>query len=83
MDEIAGAARRLGYEVPESFIQGQIDVTPPMGAYSPSSLIDYLANRAVEVEAIWGEPLRQAREVGLPMPRLGQLYADLRRLVVV
>ena len=25
-----------------------------MGAYRPSSLIDFLASRPVEVEAIWG-----------------------------
>ena len=29
-----------------------------MGAYRPSSLIDFLASRPVEVEAIWGNPLQ-------------------------
>jgi 2-dehydropantoate 2-reductase len=80
MDEVARAARHFGYEVPETFIQSQIDVTPGMGPYQPSSLVDFLAGREVEVEAIWGEPLRRARSAGLPMPRLAALYAELKRL---
>jgi 2-dehydropantoate 2-reductase len=79
MDEVAHAARHFGYDVPEEFIQQQINLTPPMGAYKPSSLVDFLAGREVEVEAIWGEPLRRAQAAGLPMPRLAQLYDRLRR----
>jgi 2-dehydropantoate 2-reductase len=79
MDEIATAARHFGYDVPESFIQAQIDVTPRMGAYRPSSLVDYLSGREVEVEAIWGEPLRRAEAAGLSMPRLAALYSELKR----
>ncbi|HEX2852910.1 MAG TPA: 2-dehydropantoate 2-reductase [Opitutaceae bacterium] len=81
MDEIASAARSFGYEIPEAFIQGQIDVTPPMGAYQPSSLVDFLAGREVEIEAIWGEPLRRAQAAGIAMPRLAELYATLKRVV--
>lgn len=80
MDEVAAAARALGHEVTEAFIQSQIDVTPGMGAYRPSSLVDYLAGRPVEIEAIWGEPLRQARAAGVPTPRLAELYEELVRL---
>jgi 2-dehydropantoate 2-reductase len=80
MDEVAAAARRLGYTIPEEFIQAQIDITPGMGAYRPSSLVDFLAGREVEVEAIWGEPLRRAQAAGLPMPGLAALYATLKRL---
>lgn len=80
MDEVASAARHFGYAVPEEFIQAQIDVTPTMGAYQPSSLVDYLAGREVEVEAIWGEPLRRAQAAGLALPRLAALHAELRRL---
>ncbi len=79
MDEVAAAARHFGYEVTEEFIRSQLDVTPGMGAYAPSSLVDFLAGREVEREAIWGEPLRRAQAAGLAMPRLAALYADLRR----
>lgn len=80
MDEVASATRHFGYAVPEEFIQAQIDVTPTMGAYQPSSLVDYLAGREVEVEAIWGEPLRRAQAAGLALPRLAALHAELLRL---
>lgn len=81
MDEIATAAGRLGLSIPESFIQKQIDVTGPMGAYQPSSLVDYLAGRAVEVEPIWGEPLRRAAQQEIEMPRLTVLYSLIKHLV--
>lgn len=77
MNEVAAAARHFGHEVTEEFIQSQVDVTPPMGAYQPSSLVDYLAGRPVEVEAIWGEPLRRAQAAGLSLPRLTELHARL------
>ncbi len=80
MEEIAAAARHLGYEITPAFIRSQIDVTPPMGPYKPSSLVDYLAGREVEVEAIWGEPLRRAQQAGLAMLLLAGLYARLRKL---
>lgn len=81
MDEVAEAGRHFGYDIPERFIQSQIDVTPSMGAYQPSSLVDFRAGRDVEVEAIWGEPLRRAQAAGLAMPRLSALYETLQRLV--
>ncbi len=80
MKEIAAAARALGYTIPEEFQRKQFDVTPPMGPYAPSSLVDYLAKREVEVEPIWGEPLRRAQASGVDTPRLAMLYAVLRQL---
>ena len=77
MDEVALAGRVQGFEVPEKFIQAQIDITPPLGAYAPSSLVDFLAGREVEVDSIWGEPLRRAQAAGLAMPRLAVLHAQL------
>lgn len=81
MDEVAAAGRHFGYAISEEFIQGQSDVTPPLGAYRPSSLVDFLAGREVELEAIWGEPLRRAQAAGLAMPRLAALYEELKRRV--
>lgn len=78
MDEIAAGAARFGHVIPEKFIRSQLDATPPMGPYQPSSLVDFLAGRAVEIAAIWGEPLRQAQAAGAAMPRLAALYERLR-----
>jgi 2-dehydropantoate 2-reductase len=80
IDEVVGAAARLGYVISADFITEQFAHTRRMGAYKPSSLVDYLAGRQVEVEAIWGEPLRRARAAGAAMPHLEQLYARLKQL---
>ena len=83
MAEIIEAAALLGYVIPRALIEKQITTTRPMGAYRPSSLIDYLEGREVEVESIWGEPLRRAQKVGAAVPRLEMLYALLKRLTSV
>jgi len=77
MLEVQRAAAGFGFAIPDSFISRQFEVTPRMGAYQPSSLVDFLAGREVEVEAIWGEPLRRARAIGIEMPRLADLYGRL------
>jgi 2-dehydropantoate 2-reductase len=81
MTEVQRAAQLSGHAIADSFLQGQFDVTEKMGAYQPSSLIDYLHGRPVEVEAIFGEPLRRGRALGVAMPELEQLYRELIELV--
>lgn len=81
MREVIAAAARLGHAIPDSFVDAQVEATRPMGAYRPSSMIDYLEGREVEVEAIWGETLRRAKAAGARVPRLEALHARiLRRL---
>jgi 2-dehydropantoate 2-reductase len=80
MQEVQAAARQLGIDIPDDVLRKQYDVTPPMGPYRPSSLVDFLAGRPLEIEAIWGEPLRRAQAAGAAMPRLALLYALLRRI---
>lgn len=78
MEETARAARALGYEVSESFVAHQIERTPALGAYQPSTLVDFLAGREMEIEAIWGEPLRRGQAAGVAMPELARLYEELK-----
>ena len=80
MSEVLDGARRLGHEIPDSFADFQIERSWSMGAYKPSSMIDWQQRYPVEVEAIWGEPLRQGIAAGAQMPRLELLYALLQRL---
>ena len=80
MEEVVFAAGRLGHQIPPSFVDEQIARTAPMGDYKPSSLIDHMAGRPVEVEAIWGEPSRQARAAGAEMIRVETLYRLLKGL---
>jgi 2-dehydropantoate 2-reductase len=81
MSETLGIARALGHRIPASFADTMVDVTRSMGAYRPSSMIDFLEGRAVEIESIWGEPLRAARGAGFEAGRLEMLYHLLRHLV--
>jgi len=82
ISEVLDAARRLGHEIEDAFADFQIERSYSMGPYKPSSLIDWELHRPVEVEAIWGEPLRQGVAVGAQMPRLELLYRLLQRLVL-
>ena len=80
MDDVLAGARSRGLEIPDEFANFQIERSWSMGPYQPSSLIDWREGRPVEVEAIWGEPLRQGLAAGASMPRLALLYALLLRL---
>lgn len=81
MEELQAVAAVFGHEITDSFLQGQFDVTEKMGAYRPSSLIDFVENRPVEVEAIWGEALRRGQGAGFEMPELAKLYGEIRAAV--
>ncbi|MEE2988253.1 MAG: 2-dehydropantoate 2-reductase [Verrucomicrobiota bacterium] len=81
MDEVRSVATVAGHSISDEFIAGQFSVTERMGAYKPSSLIDYLAERPVEIESIWGEPLRRGQALGVNMPELAKLYSELKALV--
>jgi 2-dehydropantoate 2-reductase len=81
MKEVQQAAAGFGYIIPDEFLKQQFDVTPPMGSYQPSSLVDFIAGREVEIESIWGEPLRRAQKAGADTPELARLYDQLRALV--
>ena len=77
MEEIQLAAGAYKVEIEDEFLDQQFTNTIPMGAYKPSSLIDFLDGRELEVKAIWGEPLRRGQTKGVPMPELDELYQQL------
>ncbi len=64
----------------EAVITRMFALTDVMGPYRPSTLIDFLEGRAIEVDAIFAEPARRARALGVPTPRLDQLAALLATL---
>jgi 2-dehydropantoate 2-reductase len=80
MNETIRAATALGYPIEKEYADLQIERTYSMGAYQPSTLVDWRAGKELEVEAIWGEPLRRAKEIGLSLPELEQLYQRLAEL---
>jgi 2-dehydropantoate 2-reductase len=77
MTELAADARALGREIPDRFIQKMLDDTAAMVPYRTSMKIDYDAGREMEIEAIFGNPLRAAQAVGSSSPRLETLYRVL------
>ena len=78
MKEIQSGAKLNNVQIEDAFLQRQFTLTEPMGAYQPSSLIDFLNGQVVEVESIWGEPLRRGKVMGIKMPELESLYTELK-----
>jgi 2-dehydropantoate 2-reductase len=79
MQEVQAAAAACGVPFDTEHIDRQFAVTEGMGAYHPSSLIDYQQGREVEVDPIWSLPLERGRRAGAEMPELGQLLEEIRR----
>jgi 2-dehydropantoate 2-reductase len=76
MREVRAIARAEGVEIEDSFLESQINHTRGM-RYKPSTMLDWLAGRPLELEPIWGEPLRRARAHGVPAPELERLHGEL------
>ncbi len=80
MHEVISTANALGFKVPAAFAGTQIDRTRTMGAYKPSTLLDFERGQPLEVESLFLEPLRQAQAAGVPTPRLAALAMVLTQL---
>jgi 2-dehydropantoate 2-reductase len=80
MMETIAAARALGLDVPEATAERQVERTRQMGAYKASTLIDFERGQELELEGLFLEPLRQARQAGVPCPRLTALCEVLTRI---
>lgn len=78
MKEAQAAAVARGHGFEDSHIKRQFVVTVGMGPYRPSSLIDFLEGREVEVDGIWGEPLRRGLAAGVAMPETQRLVDDIK-----
>ena len=80
MYEVIAAANKCGFPLKNSVADDQLRLTKSIGPYKPSTLLDLEAGNPLEVEAIWGEPLRRAKAAGAEVPRLEKLYSLLRTL---
>ena len=80
MGEVQAIAAAEGVAISGAFLAEQLERTRPLGDYKPSTLLDFLAGKPLEVEPIWGEPLRRAQALGVSAPRLAALYAALVRI---
>ncbi|HZR79190.1 MAG TPA: 2-dehydropantoate 2-reductase [Chthoniobacterales bacterium] len=81
MKEIIAAANTLGFDLPADAWRKHIERTEQMSAgYKPSTLQDWEGGKPLEIEAIWGEPVRRARAAGAEMPRTEMIYELLRHM---
>lgn len=80
MKEVQTVGQALGHQISDDFLANQIEITHPMGPYKPSSMLDYVNSNPLEVESIWGEPVRQAAAIGIEVPQLKALYEKIARL---
>jgi len=77
IEEVHRAANACGAVIDERLIQRTLDVTKEMVPYDSSMRIDYLNRRPMEVEAIFGNPIRRAEVFGCKMPHVEMLYREL------
>lgn len=70
--EAAGSDARLD---PVEVIQRMFTLTETMGDYRTSMVIDYVMGRPLESEAILGNAVRRAGELGVEVPTMATLYA--------
>src|SRR5204862_8345249 len=80
MYEVIAAASALGHQIPVAFAEKQIERTRAMGAYKASTLIDFEQGRALELEGLFLEPLRQAKGAGASVPRMEALCRVLQQI---
>ncbi len=77
MREVIAIATALGHPIDAAFITDQIARTKEMGPYVPSTLSDHRAGSELEIDAIWTQPLNQAKATKTPTPHLARLHRDL------
>lgn len=80
MDEVVAGAKKCDRMIPDSFVDEMLDHTAKMKPYRTSMKIDYDEKRALEVEAIFGNPLRMMQRAGTQLPRIATLYQQLKFL---
>jgi 2-dehydropantoate 2-reductase len=80
MLEVISAARGLGFDIPVSLADKQIQRTRTMGAYKASTLIDFERRQPLELDSLFLEPLRRAQSAGVTVPRLATLCQVLEQL---
>ncbi|GAX37795.1 putative 2-dehydropantoate 2-reductase [Nodularia sp. NIES-3585] len=80
MNEVAAGAKSSGRIIPESFIQTMLNYTVKMKPYRTSMKIDYDQHRPLEVEAIFGNPLKKVQAAGVNLPQINCMYHQLKFL---
>ena len=77
MQEVVTGAAAYDVEIPRDFVQLMLDSTAVMTPYLTSMKLDFDNRRPLEVESIYGNPIRAAQARGVAMPKTEVLYQQL------
>jgi 2-dehydropantoate 2-reductase len=80
MHEVVAGAKACGRVIRDSFVGKMLDMTVAMKPYQASMKIDFDQGKPMEVEAIYGNPLRAAQAAGQAVPLVETLYRQLKFL---
>jgi 2-dehydropantoate 2-reductase len=80
MMEVRESARACGIEIEADHMTKMLADTRKMVPYASSMLLDYRSHRPMEVEAIFGNPLRAAIAAGYRPSKIEMLYRQLAYL---
>ncbi|MFO0940284.1 MAG: 2-dehydropantoate 2-reductase [Pirellulales bacterium] len=78
MEEVAASAKACGISVGRDHIEKMLADTRVMVPYASSMLLDFQNGRPMEVEAIFGNPLREAQAAGFHPRKIEMLYRQLK-----
>ncbi|MBW3585218.1 MAG: putative 2-dehydropantoate 2-reductase [Cyanobacteria bacterium 0813] len=78
MGEVIAGAKSCDRIIPDDFIPQMLEHTQKMKPYRTSMKIDYDESRPLEVEAIFGNPIRMAKQAGIKLPQIEVLYRMLK-----
>ena len=77
MQETVADARACGASLDHEVVETMLGYTDKMRPYRTSMKIDFDEHRPLEVEAIFGNPLRAAQHAGAKSPLIEMLYDEL------
>lgn len=77
MVEVCESARANGISVEDEHVSKMLHATRKMVPYDSSMYLDYKAARPMEVESIFGNPLRAALDAGYRPRKIEMLYEEL------
>jgi 2-dehydropantoate 2-reductase len=80
MQEVATAAAGYDRHISPAFIEQMLSNTEEMKPYRTSMKIDFDTGKPLEIETMFGNPLRAAQKVGVETHRIEMLYQQLQFL---
>jgi 2-dehydropantoate 2-reductase len=80
MGEVQAGAASQGRTIDDAFVDQMLADTDAMTPYRTSMKLDFDSGRPLELEAIYRTPLARARAVGVELPRIATVAAQLELL---